>query len=635
MSKSCQAEAFKSSYVDAFSNDKLLSLYTEEEDAIVKKITQREQQEQKKDPEDRKEIKPWNKLREILLKKIDAKEEDYTKYFPKSIQYVKDNILHSNDGHYYVISYNEEGVLYPREYEKTIFNDVYAKYFKSIIQKWFGIYHKIVHIVVDHLKPQRYTDNHHNYLNLFNGYPYDTFPRDEKIINFQTENINTFWKHVHEVLCYGNTQIFEEVKSWLYALIGGKRKMKTALYFKGVKGAGKSILLHLVSACLGIMNSINIRDGKQIIGEFNGHMAGKLFVSLDDVPLTYEQFAQLYGYLKVPITEPYDTYRDLFKKAIKLKNITSFIICSNHPILKLEASTGEERRYVIADVDPNLRSEDYFTTLWNIVESQDFQKAFYWHCQDNYDPSYNEQVSVKKLPKTETAMDAIQSSMTPIMEFIKTMTEDEIFDNPMKPKDIYNGYTLWYTHQPQYDVKRCKKYGDFCKEMTSFPFITIKDERHNGGEKTNWLKFDKEGCIIEFKKRGFFSKFDDISNNHIEPLLYYENKKQQLLKELEQVESQLKLEIQKRNEEEEYNTIMNEENNDEQWKKRIIFPTEKQSQVGEGSNALGSLRASSQLTSFENKKKVKKIKKIPKAFVNKNRTNPHHGMQLKLSHPKI
>ena len=566
------ATAFKQTFCDSFSITDLLRIYDEEVEHIQTNIGKQERRQLKKAKESRENVASWKETCSRLLKQEDARDKHFTPYIPKTIAYIKDNIMHSNDGNYYVISYNKDSGLYPKELDTQKVKNVYVNYFPPLVKKWFLIYHITVTISVDHMKPRRYNESNQEYLNLFNGYPFDKFERDQTIIDSQTQNIEIFLKHIREVLCSNNEAIYNEVILWIYALVGGKRKMKTALYFKGIKGAGKSILLFVISTMLGKQNSINIQTASQILGDFNGHLAGKLFVYLDDTPLTFDEFSRLYAHLKVPITESYNTYRDLFKTAISLLNISSFIICSNHPCLKLEASTGEERRYVISQVCNILRDERYFIMLWGIAENINFQKAFYWHCQDNYDADYNEQVSVKKLPKTETALEAIQASLTPVMEFIKTMLEDEIFDKPMKPKDVYTAYTAWYIHQNQLDRKRCKKYDAFRSEMTSFPFITIHKERMEGEEKTNWLRFDRNGCILDFNKRGFFSKFDDLSSNSIDPLLYYENRKQELLLELERIEAQLKLEIQKRNEDEECIRMLNE-GKDDKWRKRIIDPS--------------------------------------------------------------
>ena len=588
------ANSFKQAFCDTFSIKELLNIFDAEVETIIKNIAKQEKQELKKAKENRTNIDSWKEISSKLLKLDDAREKFFTPYIPKTIQYIKDNILHSNDGNYYVISSNKETGLYPKEYKKEVIKDVYTDFFPPLVKKWFKSYHNVVNIAVDHLMPRRYSQNNQEYLNLFNGYPFDNIKRDDKIINSHQENIKTFLSHIESVLCSDNEIIYNEVKNWIYAFVGGKRKMKTALYLKGIKGAGKSILLNLISKCVGDINSINIQKATQILGEFNGHLAGKLFVYLDDTPLTYDQFSQLYGHLKVPITEAYNTYRDLFKTAISLKNISSYIICSNHPVLKLESSTGEERRFIICQVDSVLRSEEYFTKLWKIVENPDFQKAFYWWCQDNYDTEYNEQVSIKSLPKTETALEAIQASLSPVVEFIKSIIDDDFFNEPQKPKDVHVAYTQWYEHQPQLDKKKCKKYGAFCNELDTFPFIEIKTCRRNGEEKTNWLFFDKQGCLLEFKKRGYFSKYEDISNNEVDALLYYENRKQQLLKELAEVEEQLKVEVAKRNNDTEIDELMKQESI---FKKRIDF-----SKLNQQEEIIAEV--------LKPIKKIKKIKKV-------------------------
>ena len=540
-------EEFVNSFTERFKTKKLLEIYDDEIKNIIKNMP--DEDENGHDVDKQKELK---KIIDKLLSNSDPREKYFKKRFPQTVQYIQDNVFHAADGLYYVLSYNKDRGFYPKEYDKTKITDMFISKFPPVIKKFFTIYNTIVNISIDHAKPRFYTEGDDEYLNLFNGYPFDAVKRSENIINKHKKNVTLFWSHIKENLTSSNEQIYDEVHNWITAMIGGKRKMKTALYFKGNKGTGKSILLFLLSAIVGEQNAINIQKANDILGNFNGHLAGKLLVSLDDTPLTFDQFCQLYAHLKTPITEKYNTYRDLFQKSIRLLNINSYIICSNHPMLKLEVNTGDERRYVQADVFPTLREKEYYATLWSLVEDKEFQYAFYWYCQDNYNPEYNEQKSVKTLPITNTAQDATQNSLTPTIEFIKyCVNEDTIFNEPVKPKKVYDLYKSWYTSNEK-EKCRMKKYHAFCSELdTSFKeFIEFKTVRLNCEEKTNWLFFDKPKYYQEFQRKGFFSKYEDASQNVIEdPLVYYGNKVKELKEELAKVEQRYIEELTKKNEE--------------------------------------------------------------------------------------
>ena len=491
-----EGENYVNTFTTMFSVDELRRIYDEE-----------------------KQIGYFEVVAEGLQKKKDVREDDFVSVIPRTIEYIKNHIFHGEDGDYYVMSYNDDAGYFPKQLKKELFKDLMLSYFPPLVKKWWGCYARIFHISVDATKGRIYNEGNVHYLNIFNGFPDDHIERNPDVIKKYKNEVNFFWSHIKENLCGNNEQIFQETKNWLCALVGGRRKMRTALYFKGQMGTGRGVLIELITKILGDKNCCRIQHIDQVLGQFNGHLAGKLFVYFDDVKMNYEQFSSLYEALKVPITESKNTYRDLFKTAVLLNNLNSWFLVGNHDLFKLEASAGKCRRVVSCDVSSVMRNSEYYAKLHSLKDNVDFRRAFLWYCQDNYDKNYNEQISIKSLPLTTSSIDAVQHSITPIIEFFKQsmLTEcDTSFNEPCLPQKLYTKYCHFYnTSENAYDKKRILKKHFFLAEIKKISFLEVKECRNNGSHKTNWVIFNRKKALTTYITRGYITK-DDLVEHNIE-----------------------------------------------------------------------------------------------------------------------
>ena len=452
-----------------------------------------------------------------LEKKKNLREKDFLSLIPKSIEYIQERMFHSADSDYYVLSYSKDKGYFPKQYSKVDISDTYTKYFPALIKKWWSTYSTLHYITINIKEKRIFTDDTGtNYLNLFNGFPDDNVKRNPEIMKQQADNIKYFWKHVKENLCSNTEEIYQEYRNWSFALLGGRRKMKTAIYMNGSMGVGKSVVPTFYSKIVGHQNYFLVQKPEQILGNFNGHLAGKLLVFIDDLSLDVNQFSSLYENLKVPITETSNTYRALFKDAITLENISSFMVSANKNIMKIEAQAGKCRRLINCDATTVLPPQSHFDKLWKLVEDDNFRRAFLWDCQDNYDPNYNEQKSIKTLPMTKSGIQTVQYSITPKIEFFrqKVLTEnDTIFNRPIKPQDMYYNYCNFYSKNANYDKKRLTQARIWKDEIKAEVFLEHKSNyRMNGQAQTNWIFPNREKCLAEYIRRGFITEDDLIEN---------------------------------------------------------------------------------------------------------------------------
>jgi len=493
-----EANKFKDKFATRFSADELRVIYDEE----TKRYPNFE-----RDSTD-------------LEKKKDPRDNDFTTIIPKTIQYVKDNIFHSADGDYYVMTYNKESGYFPKQYSKEIItNNTFVCFFPPLVKKWWKTYSKLYYITIDGKKGRIFTENGTNYLNLFNGFPDDNVPRNPETIKKQADNIAFFWKHVNENLCSNNERVYQELHNWTCKFIGAREKMTTAPYLKGRQGVGKGAFVELLKLIIGSQNFVRIANANDILGTFNGHLAGKLLVYVDDVPLKPEQYLLLYEALKVPITESTNAYRDLFARTITLQNLNSIVVSANQNILKVESQAGIERRILNCDLTTVLPNQAFFDRLWDCIKNVDFRRAFLWYCQDNYDPKYNEQASLKTIPLTKSAIHSIQFAITPKIEFFrqKALSEDEdTFNKPRKPQEWYDSYCEFYKNA-NYDIKRLIPARVWKEEIKEELFLEHKSNyRMDGQAPTNWIFSNRKKCLDVYLKRGFITEDDLIENGLLE-----------------------------------------------------------------------------------------------------------------------
>ena len=492
-----EGESYRSRFTTMFSNDTLRKIYDEE---ILT-------------------VPNWELISKMLLKEQDAKDEQFTQYIPKSCAYVKQNIFRTSGGEFYLSSWDGKS-FYAKEYTKEILVNTYINFFPQILKKWFSVYSKVYFITCNQKKPRVFEEGGVAYLNLFSGFPLDGVERDKEIIKKNMEHLEKFWVHIKAVLCNNNLPVFQYFQKWIRALVGGKRKMKTAPYMKGTMGAGKGVLLNLITNILGPQNIFRVQNANEILGNFNGHLASKLFVYIDDVKLNDQQFRDLYQVLKVYITEPTNSYRDLFKKSVNLANLLSLFLISNHDILKLEASAGEERRIFFLDIATLLKDKAYYDYLYELIDNIAFQKAFLWECEDKYDPLFNEGAEIKLLPQTDSYISSAQHSITPVISFFKSLCEEKEkdFNEPRRPKELYQLYVDFYMDSSkQYDKKRVQGFTHFSDEIKKYGFVKFKTNmRYKGSDPTTYILLNKDKCVGEYKKRGFLSDIE-IEDLNIKP----------------------------------------------------------------------------------------------------------------------
>jgi hypothetical protein len=451
-----------------------------------------------------------SKLKKSILKNLSF--EDLEKIFPQTTTYIKNCIYHGYDSMYYVLNKNQHGHILPLEYNNANFNSTYQKYFGEHIKTWFEKYSRKYVLSIDNTKPRTYKLNGTNYLNLFSGYKFDkTEKRDQKRVDAGKEGVNFIWNHIYEIWNSSNKECFEYDKKWIRKLVCG-HKLKTMLYLKGKMGRGKTAIVKFIMKVLGEHTTLTISNDAPFMTEFNGSLVGITLCLLDEIVHDFNSFKSLYNKLKPYITDDSMSYRNLYEKLKQLMNITSFILCGNYDMLRLDDPTkGEDRRTKVNDVKDEVKDAEYCNKLDKYLTNEDVIYSFFWDCIDNYE-EFNEGQELKKLPITETKKNMIILSLDSSINFLKSsINEKSIMDKYIKPADLYLEYEIYINDNDKKGKLNKQHFLEKIKDLKDF--IRFEVKRLGGKEKTNYCYIDRAKMIKSFKEKHYFNEYDDVYEN--------------------------------------------------------------------------------------------------------------------------
>jgi hypothetical protein len=180
-----------------------------------------------------------------------------------------------------------------------------------------------------------------------------------------------FLDHVKNNICQGNAEHFEWVMAWLADMFQHPaRKLGTALVLRGPMGIGKGQFAYHIGRLLGI-HYMPITQSSQLTGKFNGHMADKLLMFVDEGWWSDERNGA--GILRALITEPEVTIEMKGRDAVTIQNFTRFIIAANADWV-VPLGMGDERRFMMLDVGTLVqRNTEYFKAMQDELNAEGYE----------------------------------------------------------------------------------------------------------------------------------------------------------------------------------------------------------------------------------------------------------------------
>lgn len=192
--------------------------------------------------------------------------------------------------------------------------------------------------------------------NLFRGWPFDPEKGHwsmegqsyEAILDNAYDPVEGDWSmlrgHIFENICESDDELFGWFMTWLAHLFQHPdQKPGSTVVITGKKGTGKSTLFDYINKLLG-KHGITVSQRKQIVGQFNGHLATTLLMVCEEAFWAADPQAE--GVLKDMITNKSMLIEKKGYDPIQSSNYTRLALISNNEWV-VPASLKDERRFFV------------------------------------------------------------------------------------------------------------------------------------------------------------------------------------------------------------------------------------------------------------------------------------------------
>lgn len=201
----------------------------------------------------------------------------------------------------------------------------------------------------------------------------DSTPPDELNMyrGFATEPVAGDWmdvqRHVFRIICNGDKRLFAYFMAWLADMMQNPgRKIGTALAILSIEGTGKSLFTDFVRQIWGTRHSVKVSDPRQLTGNFNGHMSGKMLAVAEEAFFAGDP--KIDSIIKDMITSDRMMMENKFMDAIEVGDYRRFILLSNAE--NVVRATGDARRYAVTIASAEMKGNAaYFQNLADQLRS--------------------------------------------------------------------------------------------------------------------------------------------------------------------------------------------------------------------------------------------------------------------------
>jgi hypothetical protein len=240
---------------------------------------------------------------------------------------------------------------------------------------------------------------------------------DRYIIDPKEGDVGIFLDHMNYI--FGDDRIAKEhmLDVMAHQIQKPEKKILHAPLIIGSEGVGKSILGAIQQNILGPGNTKSV-DNTELSGTYNDWIRNTALVIVEEL-MTLGRVEQM-NKLKSLITQHEVRIQRKFVATITQPNRTNFMFFSNHiDAAKLEKG---ERRYFVHISNAIPESQEYYTRLWDFVNSNDGIAAIahYLHARDisKFNPS-------NRPPVTTSKELVIQESRSPLKATLHMLFEEE------------------------------------------------------------------------------------------------------------------------------------------------------------------------------------------------------------------
>ena len=248
-----------------------------------------------------------------------------------------------------------------------------------------------------------------------------------------------FRKHIL-ILCGNETIVADYIEKWIGQMLQYPAVKTICPTFISKQGAGKSMFMNLISKMIGENKYFETSSpSRDVWGNFNGRMANKFFVNLDE--LSRKESLECEGKIKALITNPRLTIND--------KNISQYEITSYHRFGgssnlgdPLQTSKDDRRNLIVNSSDELIGNKGYFNIMAQYLDDINAVKTCYEYFMSI--PDLDKFGSIP-MPQTEYQNDMKELSVSPIESWLKSYVLENYYETATEllDKDQYKLFTDW------------------------------------------------------------------------------------------------------------------------------------------------------------------------------------------------
>jgi hypothetical protein len=244
------------------------------------------------------------------------------------------------------------------------------------------------------------------------------------------EKCHLIRKHLHNVLCGGDTKTYDWVIQWLAHKVQNPRmKIGTAVGITGGQGCGKGTFIKgVLGRIFSVNHFIHTTDIQQIVGRFT-NTENALFTFLDEALFVHDKATT--DKLKAIVTETSLQVERKYKDAKTVTSMNDYWFATNNVLAApLE---NDDRRYCVLSVKPMNMSRDakdeYFNALWHEIKNGGAEAFFGFLLQTELSDSIN----VKRAPITAATDEQKAMNMSHDERWWFSVLDDECFGRNFGP----------------------------------------------------------------------------------------------------------------------------------------------------------------------------------------------------------
>lgn len=267
--------------------------------------------------------------------------------------------------------------------------------------------------------------------NLFRGWPVQPIkPNREDLFDNRETPVEGDWSmlrsHLYENICESNDEFFNWAMTWL-AHIFQKPAAKpgSTLVITGAKGTGKSTLFDYVNQLLGRCG-ITVSQRKQIVGQFNGHLATTLLMVCEEAFWAADPQAE--GVLKDMITNKSVLIEKKGYDPIQSQNYTRLALISNNEWV-VPASLKDERRFFVLRCSSARRGDlVFFENMRDQMEKKGGLEAMLYDLL-NWEPINGTFASLFNPPATQYLQQQQIESLSGVQKFMLELVKSGTYES--------------------------------------------------------------------------------------------------------------------------------------------------------------------------------------------------------------